>query len=154
MQRRVLELLEDEATLGQAALALAHLRFAAAVARLIRLLGTKHPRGIRLVAALALGAQRDPRATAALLAGASARDVIAEHCLRALGSTADADVLPELMSYLESDDSYLRWAAIQALDELGSSAARQALAAMNRDGAVPAELRHRAGRWLAEMDRR
>jgi hypothetical protein len=103
---------------------------------LVARLGPGQPTDVRMEAARALGASRDPRALEPLLAalGDDNRDV-RWAAIEALGELGDRRAVPRLVEYLKRPEAY-RWGkrlAASALGAIGDPAAVEPLAALLGD---------------------
>jgi HEAT repeat protein len=89
---------------------------------------------VRIQAALALGEQRDRRATPALLSALSDPDAnVRFHAIEALGKIGDPAALESLAAAAESGDFFLAFAALDALVHLGDPAVASRLAPLLAD---------------------
>ncbi|HEX2435706.1 MAG TPA: HEAT repeat domain-containing protein [Solirubrobacterales bacterium] len=71
--------------------------------------------GVRRTATLALGRIRDPRSADALVAILGSHPELWEEASAALATAGDAELLPRLVSLLDSDSSHVRCGALRVI---------------------------------------
>lgn len=155
--RRLVELLADGSARIRfaATLALWEVRAAEALPALQRLVGADDWHQ-RCVAARAIGSQGGARAVEILraaLAQETEPQAVSWYA-RALGQTGETDVVPDLLELAGHADWDVRWAAVQALDELRHPSAAHLVDRLAANLATPEEEQAYLQRWRRRLARR